>query len=79
MSQTPNPLDSRRLKRASIAGVALAAAGIVLFVLLWIVLGNAGVDQFPRLILSLCVPPGVIALIMGIYFLAIQPGNKNKP
>ncbi len=77
MSETPNPLNTQRLTRASIAGVILAVAGVIAFVILWIVLGNAGVDQFPRLIVSLCVPPALIAMLVGGYFLLIQPRSPR--
>jgi lipopolysaccharide export LptBFGC system permease protein LptF len=73
MGQAPNPLNPQRLTRASLAGLGLAIGAIVLFVILWIALGNARVDQFPRLIISLCVPPAFIALAVGIYFLLVQP------
>ncbi len=75
MNQTPNPLNNGRLTRAAIAGVGLAALGIVLFVALWVLLGNAGMAQFPRLMVSLCVPPAIIALIIGVYFLLFQVRN----
>jgi hypothetical protein len=71
-----NPLNKRGLTRASIAGAALALGGIILFVVLWLLLSS--LDQFPRLIIAVCVPPALIALVMGIYFLMIQPGNKHK-
>jgi hypothetical protein len=32
-------------------------------------MGGAGVETFPRLILSLCIPPAVIALIVGAFIL----------
>jgi lipopolysaccharide export LptBFGC system permease protein LptF len=76
MTESPNPLHNPRLKRAMLAGVLLAAGGIVLFIVLWILLGNAGLDQFPRLIISLCLPPAAIALLVGVYFLLIQPRKR---
>jgi hypothetical protein len=70
-----NPLNKRGLTRASIAGVVLALGGIVLFIVLWLVLRS--LDQFPRLIIAVCVPPALIALGIGVYFLLIQPGGKR--
>jgi lipopolysaccharide export LptBFGC system permease protein LptF len=77
MDQTPEPLDKRRLPRPSTAGVVLAALGLMLFLFIWFSLENVGIDQVPRLVLSVCAPPGLIALIAGIYFLVIQPQNKG--
>ena len=58
-------------------GAALGLAGVVLFVLMWGALGNAGVDFFPRMVVSVCAPPALIALAVGVYFLVIQPGNRT--
>lgn len=77
MSQTPNPLNAKNLSRATIVGVSLAVGGIVLFLVLWAVLGSAGVDQVARLLLSLCIPPALMAALVGAYFLYAQP--KNPP
>ncbi|MEO8393562.1 MAG: hypothetical protein ABI700_11285 [Chloroflexota bacterium] len=64
MSNSPNPVNPDALKRASIAGAALGVFGIVAFVILWVLLGQAGAEQIPRLFLSLCVPPALIGLIV---------------
>jgi len=73
MNGTPNPVNPRNLSRAGIAGLVLGILGIVLFIVLWIVLGNAGVDQLPRLLLSLCLPPAFMAGILGAYILIAHP------
>lgn len=52
--------------------------GIGLFVLLWVVLGSLEVGQIARLLLSLCIPPAVIAAIVGAYFLLVQPGGRKR-
>jgi len=59
----------------------LALLGIVVFAILWIVLGNAGVANAPagvanapRLFIALLVPPAVIGVVVGGYFLI-----KGKP
>lgn len=54
----------------------MAVGGIVLFFVLWIAL--AGVDQFARLMLSLCIPPGLMAAIVGGYLLLVQPKRDDK-
>lgn len=69
MSSSPNPFGGLPVSRVVAAGAALAILGIALFIGMWVVLGNAGVDQAPRLFASMCVPPGVIALILGVYVL----------
>jgi lipopolysaccharide export LptBFGC system permease protein LptF len=77
MSESPNPFDGQRLKRASIVGVVLAVGAVALFLVLWTLLGNSGLDQFPRLIISLCVPPAVLALLVGAYFLITQSRRQR--
>ncbi len=69
MSNTPGPLNQTNLSRGLIVGAVLAALGIGLFIGLWIVLGSMGVGNAARLLVSLCIPPAVIALIMGGYIL----------
>lgn len=78
MSQSPEPINRRSLSRALIAGAALAVLGIALFVALWTILGSQGADQAARLLLSLCIPPAVIAALLGAYFLLAQPGRKDR-
>jgi hypothetical protein len=77
MSQSPSPLNRSSLTRALMAGAALAVLGIALFAGLWVVLGSQGVDQTARLLLSLCIPPAIIAALLGAYFLLAQPGRKD--
>lgn len=76
MDESPNPVNRKRLSRAMIFGLGLASLGIILFVVLWGVLGNTAMDQFPRLIISLCIPPTVIAALIGIYML-LRPGSGD--
>lgn len=76
-NDTPNPVDQNNLPRALVSGIVLAAVGIGLFIAIWVVLGNIGVDQFPRLILSLCVPPALMAGILGAYILLARPTPKE--
>lgn len=65
-------LDRKLLSRAGLMGLGLAAGGIGLFILLWVVLGNAGIDTFARLMIAICVPPALIALAVGVYFLVTR-------
>lgn len=70
MGDSPNPLNKNTLSRASVFGVALGAGAIVLFLILWVVLDGTGMATFQRLLLSMCVPPALIAALVGGYFLA---------
>ncbi|MBW4436923.1 MAG: hypothetical protein KME04_07295 [Pleurocapsa minor GSE-CHR-MK-17-07R] len=63
------PLQPPNYTRTAMIGAVLAVIGIILFVLLWIGLGNAGVANAPRLFASMCVPPLIIGLIVGSYAL----------
>lgn len=78
MTNRPGFLSKGSLSRASIAGAILAVLGIVLFALLWTALSNAGVSAFPRLIIALCVPPGAMAALVGLYILAVPRKNTSK-
>ncbi len=69
MSNPPNPVNKTALSRAGIAGGILGVFGILLFLALWFVMGQAGVQQYTRLFLALCIPPAVIALLVGVYAL----------
>lgn len=76
MSETPSPINKSVLSRPTLGVVGLAAFGVVLFIGLWVVLGHVGVEQFARLLVSLCIPPAAIAAMVGIYFLA-RPNNPE--
>lgn len=78
MTNTPNPLNKQSLSRASVVGVGLAGLGIALFLILWFVLGQSGMETLPRLIVALCVPPAVIATLIGAYVLFIRPGTPPQ-
>ncbi len=73
MSTTPNPFNRKDLTRALIVGAVLAVLGIVLFFVLWGALGQSGTGQAARLFVSLCVPPVIIGVIIGVYFLFFKP------
>jgi hypothetical protein len=74
MGNTPG-FDWGKLGRLQIGVVLAAALGIGLFFLLWQVLGNAGVEQFPRLIIAMCAPPMLIGALVGIYILIFRVRN----
>jgi len=71
MSNTPG-MDGKKLLRGQIAVVVLVLLGIGLFALLWQGMGAAGVANAPRLLVSICLPPAIIAVIVGVYFLVFR-------
>ena len=71
MNTTPG-FDRGRIGRGLAMGLVLAVFGIGGFILLWNGLGSLGLEQFPRLILSMCLPPAGIALVMGVYILVFR-------
>jgi hypothetical protein len=78
MANVPGPLNKQNLSRATIAGTALAVGGIVLFLILYAALGSAGVDSLARVVVALCVPPGLMALLVGGYFLFGRRGKESN-
>ncbi len=74
MSQNPSPdSKSNALTPALAAGGILAAAAVGLFVLLWLALGNTGMSNAQRLLISLCVPPALLSGTIGAYILIRRP------
>lgn len=71
MGRTPG-FDGRKLLRGQGMVAVLALLGILLFAILWQSLGAWGVANLPRLVISVCLPPAVIALIVGVYFLVFR-------
>ncbi len=57
------------LSRTLVAGIALAGLAVILFLVLWAGLGGAGMEQAPRLFVSLCVPPAVVGGLLIIWVL----------
>lgn len=67
---SPEPINPfKGLSRAGIAGAILGVVGIVLFLACWAALGQAGMQQLPRLLLSLCIPPLLIGIGILVYAL----------
>jgi hypothetical protein len=63
----------KQLSRPTMIGIVLVVIGIILFVIVWGILGQTAMQFLPRLALSTCLPPGVIALLAGIYILVVPP------
>jgi hypothetical protein len=72
MSNTP--VGKPNLSKPLIAGLVLAVVGIVLF--LGIYLALADTEPIIRLFVALCLPPAVIAAVIGAYLLIARPGNR---
>jgi hypothetical protein len=68
MTNTPSPLNKRSITRASIIGSVMAVGGIILFLILYAAMTSAGADPVQRVVVALCVPPMLMALLMGGYF-----------
>ena len=68
-----SPFSGIPVGRMVTAGAVLGVLGIVLFIILWTSFGSAGMSQLPRLLLSMCIPPAVIAVIVGVYVLFFRP------
>jgi hypothetical protein len=67
-------MNTGQLTKALIGGGVLALLGVGLFLLIYIGLGDA--PDSTRLFTALLVPPLVIALIVGGYYL-VQKGNAD--
>lgn len=70
-------LDRKLISRAGIAGFGLSLFGIGLFVLIWVLMGEAGANNFTRVVLSVCVPPALMAAMVGVYMLLVRPANGS--
>ncbi len=65
------PLNAPNSRQAGRLGTALAVACLMLFAALWLALGSMGVEQIPRLLMSLCLSPALIAGAIGGYMLLV--------
>ncbi len=70
------PFSKETLSRASAVGISLGIGGVLLFVVLWAVLGSFGVEQIPRLLIALCLPLAIMAGAIGGYLLLARQGNS---
>ena len=78
MANAPGPLNKQSLSKATIAGSIMAVGGIILFLILYAALTKAGADPVQRVVVALCVPPGLMALLVGGYFLLGRRENKSN-
>lgn len=68
--QTPSPMPS--VRTPLIVGGILALVTIVLFVAIYSFLSTTSLEPFIRLLVSLCLPPAILSLILGAYVLMKQ-------
>ena len=77
MGNAPDSFDKKTVIRAQIAVFGLSAVGVGAFVLFWILLGEAGLGDFARLIAAFCIPPALIAAIIGAYMALRSSRSKG--
>lgn len=75
MTNPPDPKPS--FVRPLVSGIVLAVFAVIAFVVIWVVLRDAGISNVARLFTAMCVPPTLIALAIGGYFLVAKPGNRR--
>jgi hypothetical protein len=61
--------------RIVMMGTLIAGGALTIFGLLWIGLGAVGAAPLARLALSVCVPPTLMAVVIGVIYLARTPGG----
>ena len=69
MGQQPTPSGGRQLLNSQLYVLLLTLSAIGLFGAIWLILGELGASGATRLFASLCLPPGIIALLIGLYVL----------
>lgn len=72
----PNKPGNTLLKTL-LPATGLSVIGIVLFIVIYSVLTQNEVEPFPSLIAALCVPPAIIAVLIGFYIL-FGPRRNTK-
>lgn len=77
MGQYPQ-LDKDKITRAGFYGALLGVVAILLFVGLWVGLGGIGVTVFPRLVISICIPPAVLSFVAGIFLIVKSPSAASR-
>jgi len=77
MAHSPSPLNRQSLTRATMVGASLAVGGIVLFMILYAALGSGGLGSLARMVVALCIPPALMAVAMGGYFLLGRRKDKR--
>lgn len=63
---TPPDLN-QQIPRIVLLGAVIGVAAILLFLVFWLIL--EGQPNAVRLFVSLCLPPGIMALLVGAYIL----------
>lgn len=60
------------ITRIVLSGAVIGALGIGLFLGSWILLGNLGVDDLARIVVSVCLPPGILTIVIMTYILVTR-------
>ena len=77
MGQQPTPSGGRQILNSQLYVLLLTIAAIGLFAAIWVILGELGASGATRLFASLCLPPGIIALLIGLYVLLRGDNDVN--
>ena len=75
---TPPSMNGSTITRAGVAGLVLAGGLIGLFFLIWIVMGELGAADFPRLVAAVCIPPGLISIVIGFYLVNFRQSSARS-
>lgn len=70
-------MDNKLISKTVIAGLVIAGAAIGLFFVLWFAL--VSLEPFLRLFLSVCVPPALMAGVIGVYILSTRHRPPDSP
>lgn len=65
-------MDSRLVQRTVIAGGILGGIGIGLFFGMWVLMGSLGATPFARVVVSVCLPPVLLAAGIGVYLVVTR-------
>ena len=71
-SQTSQKGDSK--SHAELKALALITSQIILGIIIWLVGVNTTIDMFPRVLLTICMPPMLVTGFIGFYLLYSQYG-----
>ena len=74
MGQTPPPVNKGMLRIGLLAGIVLSLVGVGSFLAIWF--GMTSIAQTPRLLMAVCIPPLIIAVLLGGFVLFAR---RNLP
>ena len=68
MTTPSNPPPTPKLGPGLLIGLIAAFVTIIGFIVIYVLLQNTDLDDATRLLLSFCIPPGVLGIIIGGIF-----------